>query len=106
MLPLTFDQLLMVIEKQDKRIAMLQDEIDKLKAWSDLNDHYLRELIEANAASTERLFTVINEMHDAKTIHNKLQQLEEEEQLPVAQLLKNFVEANTTEEERAEFNRI
>ena len=106
MLPLTFDQLLMVIEKQDFRIGMLQEEVNKLKAWSDLNDHYLRELIESNAIATERLYTAISEIREAETINDRIKQLEEEDQLPVAQLLKNFVEANTTEEERAEFNRI
>ena len=100
MAPISLNQLMMVVEKQDMRIAALQGEIEKLKAWSDLNDHYLQEMIEANAASTDRLREVINEMHDADIINHKIRLLEEEEQKPVAQLLKEFVEQNATNEEK------
>jgi hypothetical protein len=94
MAPISYDQLLMIVEKQDQRIAMLQGELEKLKAWSDLNDHYLTDMIEANGAAIDRLCTVINDLHDANIINDKLQELEEEEKLPVAQLLRNFIEEN------------
>lgn len=99
MAPISLDQLMMLVEKQDQRIAMLQNEIEKLKAWSDLNDHYLTDMIEANGAAIDRLCTVINDLHDADIIHEKLHELEVEEQLPVAQLLRNMIEENATEEE-------
>ena len=104
MAPISLNQLMMIVEKQDMRIANLQSELEKLKAWSDLNDHYLQEMIEANASATDRLRTVINDMHDADIINDKIQELEEEDQMPVAQLLKNFVKKNATEEEKAELN--
>jgi len=104
MAPISLNQLMMIVEKQDMRIANLQSELEKLKAWSDLNDHYLQEMIEANASATDRLRTVINDMHDADIINDKIQELEEEDQMPVAQLLRNFVEKNATEEEKAELN--
>lgn len=85
----------MLIEKQDFRIAQLQSEIEKLKAWSDLNDHYLREMIDANTASIDRLLTVINDLHDNDEILSKLHELEEEDRMPVAQLLRNFLEKNS-----------
>lgn len=88
------NQLTMLIEKQDFRIAQLQSEIEKLKAWSDLNDHYLREMIDANAASIDRLLTVINDLHDNDEILSRLHSLEEEDRMPVAQLLRNFLEKN------------
>lgn len=89
------NQLTMLIEKQDFRIAQLQSEIEKLKAWFDLNDHYLREMIDANTASIDRLLTVINDLHDNDEILSKLHELEEEDRMPVAQLLRNFLEKNS-----------
>ena len=99
MAPISLDQLMMLVEKQDQRIAMLQNEIEKLKAWSDLNDHYLTDMIEANGAAIDRLCTVISDLHDADIINEKLHELEAEEQLPVAQLLRNIIEENAAEEE-------
>lgn len=99
MAPISLDQLMMLVEKQDQRIAMLQNEIEKLKAWSDLNDHYLTDMIEANGTAIDRLCTVINDLHDADIINEKLHELEAEEQLPVAQLLRNIIEENAAEEE-------
>lgn len=94
MAPISLDQLVTIIERQDLRISQLQNEMEKLKAWSDLNDHYLQEMIDANCNSLDRLRTVINEMHDADKINDRIQELEEEEQIPVAQLLKNIIEEN------------
>lgn len=98
MAPISLDQLVRIIEKQDLRIAQLQNEIEKLKSWSDLNDHYLQEMIDTNTSSIDRLQTVINELHEADTINHRIQELEEEDKLPVVQLLKNFIEANATED--------
>jgi hypothetical protein len=78
--------------------------LERLKAWSDLNDHYLQEMIDANGSAVDRLRTVINDLHEADVINEQIQKLEEEEQMPVAQLLRNFIEENATEEEKAELN--
>ena len=102
MAPISLDQLYQIIEKQDQRIAMLQNEITKLKSWSDLNDQYLQEMIDSNSSSIDRLRTVINEMHESDVINERIQELEEGEQMPVAQLLLEFIEENATEEQKDE----
>ena len=102
MAPISLDQLYQVIEKQDMRIAHLQSELDKLKAWSDLNDHYLQDMIENNNSSIDRLRTVVNEIYDANKVNERIEELEVEEALPVAQLLLSFVEENATEEQKEE----
>ena len=100
--PISLDQLYQIIEKQDQRIAYLQGELDKLKNWSDLNDHYLQEMIDSNATSIDRLRTVINDLHDSDIINEKIEELEEEDSLPVAQMLLNFIEKNATDEQKEE----
>lgn len=102
MAPISLDQLFMIVEKQDKRIATLQGEIENLKAWSDLNDHYLEEMIEANGAAVDRLTTVINEMHEADIINERIEELKAEDEMPVAQLLLEFIEENATDEQKEE----
>lgn len=104
MAPISLDQLMILVERQDARIASLQGEIEKLKSWSDLNDHYLQEMIDSTSGAVDRLRTVINDMHEADVINRHLEKLEEEDQMPVAQLLKNFIEENATPEEQAELN--
>ena len=100
--PISLDQLYMIVEKQDARYAQLQSEMEKLKAWSDLNDHYLQEQIDANGAALDRLQTVINEMHEADTINERIEELRAEDEMPVAQLLMTFIEQNATDEQKAE----
>ena len=100
--PISLDQLYQIIEKQDTRIAHLQSEIEKLKSWSDLNDHYLQDMIDSNTGSIDRLRTVINEMHEADIINERIEELEAEESLPVAQLLLTFIEENATDEQKEE----
>ena len=102
--PISLDQLYMIVEKQDTRYAQLQAELEKLKAWSDLNDHYLQEQIDANGAALDRLQTVINEMHDADEINDRIEELKAEDEMPVAQLLMTFIEQNATEEQKKELN--
>jgi hypothetical protein len=102
MAPISLDQLFMIVEKQDQRIAHLHGEIEKLKAWSDLNDHYLQDMIENNSSALDRLRTVINDMHEADTINERIEALEVEDSMPVAQLLLAFVEENATEEQKEE----
>lgn len=94
MAPISLDQLYLLVEKQDKRIAQLQNELERLKVWSDLNDHYLEEMIDANCSSLDRLRTVINEMHEADEINKRIEELEKEEAAPTAQLLLELIEKN------------
>ena len=102
--PISLDQLYQIVEKQDARYAQLQAEIEKLKDWSDLNDHYLQEQIDSVGAAVDRLTTVINEMHDADVINERIAELEAEDKMPVAQLLMSFIEQNATEEEKEELH--
>ena len=104
MAPISLDQLYMIVEKQDARIAKIQGEIEKLKAWSDLSDSYLQDMIDSNTGAIDRLRTVINDLHEADIINERLEELEAEEQMPVAQLLRNFIEENATEEQKEEMH--
>ena len=80
----------------------MQSEIEKLKAWSDLGDHYLQEQVDATSQALDRLQTVINEMYDADTINERIEELKEEEEKPVDQLLMEFIEKNATEQQKEE----
>ena len=75
MAPISLDQLYQIIEKQDQRIAALANEISKLKNWSDLSDQYLQDMIDSNTGAIDRLRTVINEMHEADVINERIQEL-------------------------------
>lgn len=103
MAPISLDQLYMIIERQDERIAALANEIEKLKSWSDLNDHYLQEMIDSTGRTVDRLMTAINELHEAD-IPERVKELEEEDQMPVAQLLLEFIEDNATDEQKQELD--
>ena len=102
--PISLDQLYQIVEKQDARYAQLAAEIEKLKSWSDLNDHYLQELIDANGTALDRLMTVMNELHDHDIIIERVEELKEEDSMPVAQLLREFIEENATAEQKEELN--
>lgn len=103
MAPISLDQLFMIIERQDERISSLQNEIEKLKNWSDLNDHYLQEMIDSTGRSVDRLMIAINELHEVD-IPERIKELEEEDQMPVAQLLLEFIENNATDEQKQELD--
>ena len=102
MAPINMNQLTILVERQDKQIAYLRDEIEKLKNWSDLNDHYLQEMIESLNDSMDRLRTAINELHEHDKVEERIRELEAEDALPTAQLLRNFIEKNATAEEQEE----
>ena len=59
-------------------------------------------MVEANGKSIDRLQLVINEMHEADIINERIEELKAEDQTPVAQLLLEFIEENATEEELKE----
>ena len=102
MAPISLDQLYKIVERQDARYASLQAEVEKLKAWSDLNDHYLQEQIDANSAAVDRLMIVMNELHDHDIIVERVEELKAEDEMPVAQLLLEFIEKNATDEQKEE----
>lgn len=100
--PISLDQLYQIVERQDARYAQLQSEVEKLKAWSDLGDHYLQEQIDSVGQAVDRLQTVINEMHKANEINDRIEELKAEDEMPVAQLLMTFIEQNATEQQKEE----
>ena len=44
---MTEEMLIQIIDEQNKRIAKLEYDLDSLRKWSDLNDYWLREMINA-----------------------------------------------------------
>ena len=100
--PISLDQLYQIVEKQDLRYAQLQGEMEKLKGWSDLSDHYLQEQIDSVSQTVDRLITAIGELHEAETVVDRIEELKAEDEMPVAQLLMQFIEQNATDEQKEE----
>ena len=101
---LTLNQFITILEKYDERIAKLQDELAALKSWVDINDYYIKEMCEANSSALDCLQQAISELHDAETINQRVEELKNEDTMPIAQLVLAFVDEHLTEEERAELN--
>ena len=104
MAPISLDQLFIIVEKQDARYAALQSEVEKLKSWSDLQDHYLQEQIDSVGSAVDRLQAVINELHDSDIINERIEELKAEDEMPVAQLLREFIEENAAEKQKEELH--
>ena len=101
MAPISLDQLYMIVEKQDARYAQLQGELEKLKAWSDLNDHYLQEQIDAVSQTLDRLITAIGELHNSDAINERIEELKAE----IENLQKEISDLKNTEQLSAEEKR-
>ena len=52
---MTIEELYEIIKKQQEEIDDLKDHLTRLKEWSDLNDYYLREMIDALTESVDVL---------------------------------------------------
>lgn len=50
---MTIEELYDIIKKQQEEIDDLKDHLTRLKEWSDLNDYYLREMIDALTESVD-----------------------------------------------------
>lgn len=100
--PISLDQLYQIVEKQDLRYAELSGQVETLKSWSDLGDHYLQEQIDAVSQTLDRLITAIGELHNSDAINERIEELKAEDEMPVAQLLMTFIEQNATEEQKEE----
>lgn len=48
-------------EELEARVAKLEKQFAKLKEWSDLNDYWLREMIDANTATLDKLMNIDHE---------------------------------------------
>lgn len=45
----------------EARIAKLEEQFEKLKEWSDLNDYWLREMIDGLTESVDKLLNINHE---------------------------------------------
>ena len=57
---MTTEELYAIIQTQQEEIEKLQQNFKALKEWSDLNDYWLREMIDALTESVEKNFDKIN----------------------------------------------
>lgn len=56
----TNQELYEIIQAQQEEIADLRNKHNKLKEWSDLNDYWLREMIDALTDSVDKLYELKN----------------------------------------------
>ena len=52
---MTIEELYEIIKEQQKRIEILERELFLLRQWSDDNDYWLREMIDALTESVDKL---------------------------------------------------
>ena len=52
---MTIEELYEIIKEQQKRIEILERELFLLRKWSDDNDYWLREIIDALTESVDKL---------------------------------------------------
>ena len=55
---MTTEELYEIIKQQQEEIDKLQKDFIALKEWSDLNDYWLREMIDALTESVDRLMGI------------------------------------------------
>lgn len=57
---MTTEELYGIIKQQQEEIDKLKENFTALKEWSDLNDYWLREMIDALTESVDKNFDKIN----------------------------------------------
>lgn len=55
---MTNQELYEIIQAQQEQINDLQEKYIKLKEWSDLNDYWLREMIDALTENVDKLYGI------------------------------------------------
>jgi hypothetical protein len=58
-MPFTTKELFEAFEYQQKQIDKLRADYEKLKAWSDLNDQYMRELVDTLSENVDKILQVV-----------------------------------------------
>lgn len=53
---MTIEELYEIIKEQQEEINDLKCRLTRLKEWSDLNDYYLREMIDALTDNVDKLY--------------------------------------------------
>ena len=61
---MTIEELHKTIIEQQEEINKLKENFEALKNWSDLNDYWLREMIDALTESVEKNHDLIYEFHN------------------------------------------
>lgn len=63
---MTTEQLYDIIKIQQDEINQLRHELNSLKEWSDMNDYWLREMIDALTDSVDKLMGIVdNESYES-----------------------------------------
>lgn len=60
---MTTEELYVIIQTQQEEIEKLQKDFKAFKEWSDLNDYWLREMIDALTESVEKNHDLIYKFH-------------------------------------------
>ena len=55
---MTIEELYKIIKEQQNRIESLEKELLLLKQWSDDNDYWLREMIDALTENVDKLYNI------------------------------------------------
>lgn len=58
---MTTEELYEIIKQQQEELDKLKENFTALKEWSDLNDYWLREMIDALTESVDRLMGIEND---------------------------------------------
>lgn len=57
---MTTEELYKIIQEQQKKIDALKEDLSDLRKWSDNNDYWLREMIDALTDSVNKLMGIEN----------------------------------------------
>ena len=58
-MPFTIKELFEAFEYQQKQIDKLRSDYEKLKTWSNLNDQYVRELVDTLCENVDKILQVV-----------------------------------------------
>ena len=74
-MPKSLESVCRMVESLDARVGKLQKPVEILKSWSELNDLYLREMLDALDESLTVLYDKVGELHDIKESHTSISEL-------------------------------
>lgn len=74
-MPKSLESVCRMVENLDARVGKLQKQVEILKSWSELNDLYLREMLDALDESLTVLYDKVGELHDIEESHTSISEL-------------------------------
>ena len=74
-MPKSLESVCRMVESLDARVGKLQKQVEILKSWSELNDLYLREMLDALDESLTVLYDKVGELHDIHESHTSISEL-------------------------------